>query len=523
MTIKEQLKDILKQKGPRNYTKGLKSRASLLKQLINLYGDLPLPELFYLGLNNENPFCKNNKKRAFKNIQEGYRQFCGIGKNCPCRISDHSQKIKSVWDTRSDQQKKSILDKGKSTLKERYGVDNPVHDQSISEKIRKTNQEKYGASTPFESKIIQDKIKKTNQERYGTDTPLENSKIREKSKQTTLDRYGNLMTHAREELFKKYPNNPFADNEIKNKIKHTMKERYGIEHIKHSNIPTSSLEILKNQSEFRKALDAAKSCSILAEQLSVDPTTIHRYVHRYQIDYPTHNKSSKEIEIFNLLRDCNLNVKHSTRISTKQGSRELDIFLPDLNIAIEYCGLYWHTETRGRDQTYHHNKWHACNDSDINLITIFEDEYLNKPEIVKSSILNKVGFGQISTPARKLTVSTIKTQIANQFLSQYHIQGKTSECTVALGAFDQDVLVGVMIFKQRKCGNYELTRFASDGYTHNGMASKLLKYFTKNYKFEQIFSFADLRWSNGNLYKKLGFRLDSTTKPTYYYTDYKQR
>jgi len=67
-------------------------------------------------------------------------------------------------------------------------------------------------------------------------------------------------------------------------------------------------------------------------------------------------------------------------------------------------------------------------------------------------------------------------------------------------------------------GLWELNRFCSNPKYHiPGIASKLLKYFQRNYEWKEIFSYADKRWSNGNLYTKLGFEYVSDTKPNYWY------
>jgi hypothetical protein len=65
---------------------------------------------------------------------------------------------------------------------------------------------------------------------------------------------------------------------------------------------------------------------------------------------------------------------------------------------------------------------------------------------------------------------------------------------------------------------WELSRFCSNSNYHiPGIASKLLIYFKRNYSWKEIFSYADRRWSLGNVYYKLGFKLDSITKPNYWY------
>lgn len=66
--------------------------------------------------------------------------------------------------------------------------------------------------------------------------------------------------------------------------------------------------------------------------------------------------------------------------------------------------------------------------------------------------------------------------------------------------------------------NFELVRFCNlQNHTIIGSASKLLKYFENNYAYENLISYADRRWSNGNLYEKLNFSLSHISKPNYWY------
>jgi len=67
-------------------------------------------------------------------------------------------------------------------------------------------------------------------------------------------------------------------------------------------------------------------------------------------------------------------------------------------------------------------------------------------------------------------------------------------------------------------GIWELNRFCSNSKYHiPGIAGKLLKYFERNYEWKEIFSYADIRWSTGNLYYQLGFELEKTTEIGYWY------
>lgn len=202
---------------------------------------------------------------------------------------------------------------------------------------------------------------------------------------------------------------------------------------------------------------------------------------------------------------------------------ELDIIIPSKKIAIEYCGLYWHTEQKGKDKKYHLNKLNRCNDAGYKLITILEDEWVNKNNIVKSRLKHILGLADKTIYARKCKVSEITPSDARKFVDMYHIQGYTGS-SVKLGLYHGVNLVAVMTFAKGSIskgnstnqGEYELSRFCTSCKVIGG-AGKLFKHFLKNYNCKQIFTYADLRWSNGNLYEVLGFNFISQTQPNYWY------
>ena len=202
---------------------------------------------------------------------------------------------------------------------------------------------------------------------------------------------------------------------------------------------------------------------------------------------------------------------------------ELDIVIPSKNIAIEYNGLYWHSEQRGKDRNYHLNKYNMCKDKGYRLIQIFEDEWLTKQDIVKSRLKHILGFRDRTVFARKCTIREIVPNVARDFINKYHIQGYHG-CNVKLGLFYNDELVSVMTFakpsiskgRSNKEDVFELSRFCSSCAV-TGAAGKLLKYFTRNYIVKELYTYADLRWSDGNLYKQLGFIEGKQTPPNFWW------
>ena len=245
------------------------------------------------------------------------------------------------------------------------------------------------------------------------------------------------------------------------------------------------------------------------------------------------NKSKGEKELCEYIKTLSKNIKENDR--TLIYPFELDILNLDNNIAFEYDGLYWHSEQMGCSKNYHLDKTNKCKEKNIRLIHIFEDEWLNKKDIVKSKI--KYLIYKNNNPkiyARKCYIKEISSKEKNKFLNNNHIQGE-DKANIKLGLFTKkdNKLVSVMTFcKPRKSlghnnnskYDYELSRFASDiNYIVIGAFSKLLKYFKNNYKWKKLITYADKRWSEGNVYIKNGWTYLHDSKPNYWYTDGKEK
>lgn len=207
---------------------------------------------------------------------------------------------------------------------------------------------------------------------------------------------------------------------------------------------------------------------------------------------------------------------------------EIDIYIPSMNVAIEYNGLYWHSEELGKDKLYHSNKKKLCNEKGVDLIQIFEDEWIYKPDIVKSILTSKLGKCENIIYARKCTVSEITQQQAKAFVDNNHLYGY-HKCFTKLGLFYEGVLVQVMTFSKnnasRKQKGIEIDRLCTKINTSVvGGASKLFKHYLKSHhNGADIVSYSDLRYGEGEVYKQLGFFLKGTTPPSYYYFKTQER
>jgi len=455
----------------------------------------------------------------------------------------------------------SVKEKMKQTNLKKYGGVAPASSKEIRYKIQQTNTKRYGGLAPACSSAIQDKIKETNLKKYGTEYGLQNEEIKEKIKQTNLKKYGCENVSQNKEIKEKAQNtnlkiygfkSALQNEEVKEKIKKTNLERYGVEYvfqneevkekIKKTNLERYDVEFFKqysclklkdlieklreknitvlnelNEDDFSKTFNEwiNKNTIILKSQKN-KKYKITTYTGALNTNGGASNISNAELEIYDFLKS----IISTTIISNSRNiisPYELDIYLPDYNLGIEYNGLYWHSKYGNK---YHINKTNLANNKGIRLIQIFEDEWLYKRNIVKERLRNALNLNENIIHAKKCIIKEVGSKEKNVFLEKYHIQGKDN-VIIKLGAYFEDSLVGVMTFSNyRKAINneYELSRFAI---IHNtkitGLASKLYKYFIKMYSPNKIISYSDIRWNTENVYNILGMKYVKTTTPNYWW------
>lgn len=486
---------------------------------------------------------------SFQSFTKGYREYCSL------KCSNNSMRVKK---------------KKKNTSMAIYGVDNPAKSDVVKEKSMNTCLEKYGVSNASQCEEIKksisdshhsrsiEEVEQSNKKRtdtvfytYGVKHISQLSDIKKKKEDICLQEHG--VTHIwkdpnkRKEIFNTVlgVDNPFQSKNVKEKIKKTLLDTLGVDNpSKHPQIIEKANQTKrknyyenidnrvnkqvipqfeKNQYVGNKNLYDWQ-CNSCGNKFS--DKLINGRIPICRVCFPFKAKTSyQEDEVANWIKNTfDIKVEKSNRsiISPK----ELDIFLPDLNIAIEYCGLYWHSDKKVNNM-YHREKWKACQEKGVRLITLFADEWLLNKNICKTRIAYILGKSNKICNARDTVISEIKPQEHRDFLKQTHIQGAVN-AKIKLGAFFRNNLVAVMSFGRHRVAlgsknkqGFELLRFSTIG-NIPGIASKLFSYYIKNYKPIEIISYCDLRWGNGDLYKMLGFDCVSITKPNYWYVNLKK-
>jgi hypothetical protein len=159
---------------------------------------------------------------------------------------------------------------------------------------------------------------------------------------------------------------------------------------------------------------------------------------------------------------------------------------------------------------------------DIQLVQLWEDVWITREEQVLSRISSLVGKNK-KIHGRKTTIRTITQPEADDFLERFHLQGSVKgRFRYALEADGEIVAVALFSGKRkmtRKSPDYtsiELMRFANAaGVTVQGGLSKLIKHVITALSPDDVMTYADLDWSYGKGYTKLGFELAEQSPPAY--------
>lgn len=199
---------------------------------------------------------------------------------------------------------------------------------------------------------------------------------------------------------------------------------------------------------------------------------------------------------------------------------EIDIWLPELNLGVEFHGVFWHRD-KIVGKTYHAEKHQQAQDNGIALIQIFEDEWENNPEKIKALLAHKTGKSSGRLYARKCSVDRVTPKEGGAFLKSLHIQGK-GRAEAYYGLTFEGQLKAVASFTHPLISGgghdteWHVARFASSGSVVGGF-SKLFSAFVREFNPASVGTYADLRWGQGQVYVKSGFSLSHVTPPNYAY------
>lgn len=267
--------------------------------------------------------------------------------------------------------------------------------------------------------------------------------------------------------------------------------------------------------------DREKSINKLAEKLNVSRSHIRSQLIENGIKIKPIEpswRSKPEIDLYDyLIKEFpNDNWTHSNKSIINP--YELDIVNLDKKLAIEYCGLYWHSEgSSGKKQNYHREKYLKCKENGYKLITVFDSDDIVK---VKNLILKLLGKTE-KIGARKTIIKRLTSKVAMEFHNNHHLHSSVGGSFHYGLLYENNLLMVISFGKNRFSKNYEYecSRLTSHGnYTVVGGVSKLMKHFIKEVNPNSIITFADLRFGDGNVYTKCGFERVEDSPPNYWYS-----
>lgn len=198
--------------------------------------------------------------------------------------------------------------------------------------------------------------------------------------------------------------------------------------------------------------------------------------------------------------------------------KEIDITIPDKKLAIEYCGLYWHSELMGKNKHYHVNKLNGCRNKDYTLMTIFSDEWRDQRDIVLSRLKDFFGCDRsVTIDGKHCSISEITSKALKDFCNQNDFKVPSTQ-VVKIGAFYKEKLVSIITFKRVRSLRWEMLNFCSKlNYHITGDLEVLLTYFQDNFKWKEIFIDVDRRWPATIDYCKSGFEEAEIIEPCCWY------
>lgn len=421
--------------------------------------------------------------------------------------------------------KEEVREKARKTNLERYGVEsanqNPEIAKKISEarlmeecknKIAQTNIKKYGCVNVFQNEEIKEKIKQTNLEKYGVPVALQNETIKEKSVQTTKERYGKDNVMQVEEI------KDLARKNFDKAVKNNVSGAYNNDNFLTGEIFWNEIEQGVPLPEICKKYDM--KYGTIASTLSHDK---FKEKFRKLYTYPRHQKQNALKEILN-----RWGIEVLTDDKNIISPLELDIYVPDLNFAIEFNGSYWHSEAccepkQARKKQY--RKTIKCREKGIRLFHIFESTWDNREKQILGFIKSILGKNTESVGARQCAISY---DPCPEFIENNHIQGNPGRILQFFNLVYNDEIVATMTASRHHrqgtdSKNIILSRLCfKNEYNIKGGSERLFSAFkawSKEQGYENIVSFSDNAYTEGGVYNRLGFTMEKEYGPDYFYWD----
>lgn len=215
-------------------------------------------------------------------------------------------------------------------------------------------------------------------------------------------------------------------------------------------------------------------------------------------------------------------IVHSDRtvlVNTNLGPRphELDIYIPELSVAIEFNGVYWHSEKMVRGKWSHFDKWMACQDKGIRLIAVWEDDWRFRRSLVEDMLSHQLGL-PCYMDTRRATASKVDPEIARGFFESHSLDGSLP-ADYFIGLSDEDGnLVGASSWVKSENDLILIQKEISTPteYSRKEFIDSAIK-IARETGCKRVVSFSDNAVSDGLDHLDDGFSFDGDLMPDYKY------
>lgn len=442
------------------------------------------------------------------------------GTRRPQQSNDYKKNLSIKLNSLSKDHWNKANEKRENTCKTKYGVTNvsqvdEIHKKAVNSLLSFSDEKR----SEVNAKILNTKISK-----YGKDNISNQIKRKETLKTRSKEIQSEISIKTKNTLIKKYGITCGCHTEEgRNNAKKSYMQKT-FESLKLNDFVTPMFKFTDLDFHTYRNVKLKWKCKKCGNIFKSKIFEHQSHIARCLKCFPLHPQTSKaEMEIVNYIKTFyNDEIKQNTRSIIKP--HELDIYIPDKNLAIELDGVYWHSEEMGTDSNYHINKTIDCMNKNIRLIHIFDKEWNNKTDIIKSKISSIFNVNPISLNDKSCIIKEIPYNIKSDFLITNHLYGDCKS-NLNLGLYLNNELISCISMSNTQSNFHEwnIDRFCNKlNYNIINSLEIILNHFKTIYNPNKITVYVDRKWNDDEIYIKNNFKLYKTLEPDYWYWNYKK-
>lgn len=431
-----------------------------------------------------------------------------------------------------------VQEKAQATSLKRYGTKFGVCSKQSVEKRRKTCKERYGVEVPLQNKEIKQKTYDSNIKNHNGTYHLQTEEVREKCAEGhRTDEYREKnrqrfdVEYRRQQTIKKYGvDTVFKLKEVQEKCKRSCLKKFGVDNpLKNKEVSAqmSKTKFLRNAINLENlnkdflienfVKDDSFKLESCAKYFNFSEAAVEFFKKQFNIDVCNETPRDKtlECELFTFIKGLTTHdiIRHDRCVISPL---ELDIYIPELKIAFEFNGNYWHSFNFNGNKCYHYNKTLLCEKAGIRLVHIWEYEWVNEIEKVKSFIKNVL-------QCKKQDISTCKVNLITDsdyldFTKKFGVEN-IKNASYFVGLFDEnDNLLSVMTFIYDTLHvTWAIRSFVCSDVYVKGAFEKLFEYFLQYKKPKKVLVDIDLAKSCQDVYIDNGFVVEKDLPSDYFW------